>query len=93
MEGAKYAEAGADLNTRALYEQMKDETIIIHSLSVMNDEWLELSYDNILEDAAVSATTNTFLPVFTTCWARWRLYHHLDFVDRNVLYFVRDSLI
>ena len=33
------------------------------------------------------------LLVFTTCWARWRLYHHLDFVDHNVLYFVRDPLI
>lgn len=93
MEGAEYAEAGADLNTRALYQQMKDETLIIHSLSVMNEECLELSYHKIVEDAAVSATTNTFLPAFTTCWARWRLYHHLDFVDRNVLYVVRDSLI
>lgn len=92
MEGAEYAEAGADLNTRALYQQMKDETLIIHSLSVMNEECLELSYDKIVEDAAGSATTNT-LPAFTTCWARWRLYHHLDFVDRNVLYVVRDSLI
>lgn len=93
MEGAEYAEAGADLSTRALYEQMKDETLIVHSLSVINNKCLELSYDNILEDAAVSATTNTFLPAFTTCWARWRLYYHLDFVDRSVLYFVRDSLI
>ena len=72
---------------------MKDETLIIHSFSVMNDECLELSYDKILEDAAGSGTTNTFLLAFTTCWARWRLYHHLDFVDCNVLYFVRDPLI
>lgn len=64
------------LTPRALYQQMKDETLIIHSLSVMNEECLELSYDKIVEDAAVSATTNTFLPAgqdgaCTTTWTSW----------------------
>lgn len=80
-------------NPSKLYELVKDETVNIHAFRIMNDECLEVSFDKLDEDAAGGKTTNIFIAAFTTCWARLRLYHHLDTVERNALYFDTDSVI
>ena len=74
----------------ALYEFMKDKTLVIHDLRNMNDDCLEISYDKVHDDAPGGQTTNVFIAAFTTCHARLRLYHHLDHVGENVLYFDTD---
>ena len=40
-----------------------------------------------------SIKTNIFIAAFTTCWARLKLYDHLDFQGENVLYYDTDSVI
>ena len=77
----------------ALYEFMKDKTLVIHDLRIMNDECLEISYDKVHDDAAGGQTTNVFIAAFTTCHARLRLYHHLDHVGENALYFDTNSVV
>jgi len=80
-------------NPSKLYELVKEETVNIHALRMMNDECLEVSFDKLDEDAPSGKTTNVFVAAFTTCWACLRLYRHLDTVGRNALYFDRDSVI
>ena len=77
----------------ALYDYMKDKTITIHDLRILNDDCLEISYDKLIDDAPGGQTTNIFIAAFTTCHARLRLYHHLDHVGENALYFDTDSVV
>ena len=77
----------------ALYELMKDKTLVIHDLRVINNECLEISYDKDHDNAAGGQTTNGFIAAITTCWARLRLYHHLNQVEENALYFDIDSVV
>ena len=72
---------------------MKDKTLVIHDLRIMNDDCLEISYDKVHDDAPGGQTTNVFIAAFTTCHARLRFYHHLNHVGENALYFDTDSVV
>ena len=72
---------------------MKDKTLVIHDLHILNDDCLKISYDKFLDDASSGQTTNVLIAAFTTCHARLRLYHHLDHVGENALYFSNDSVV
>ena len=71
-----------------LYEFMKDKTIVVHDLRLMN-ECLESCYDKVEDDVSGSQTTNVFIAAFITCWTRLRLYGYLDHVGENALYFAQ----
>ena len=77
----------------ALYQFMKEETIVVHDLHAMNDDCLEISYDKVNDDVSGGQTTNVFVALFNTCWAQLRLYHHLGQVGENALYFDTNSVV
>ena len=72
---------------------MKDETLVIHDLRIMKDDCLEISYDKLHDDVSSGQTTHVFIAAFTTCHARLRLYHYLDHLGENALYFGTDSVV
>ena len=59
---------------------------------VMNDKCVEVAFDKIDEDAD-RGQIKIFIATFTTCWARLRLYHHLETVNLKSLYFDTDLVV
>ena len=54
---------------------------------------VEVHYEYQDEDIPVSPHLNIFVPAFTTCWARLRLYEALELLGERVLYYDTDSVI
>ena len=46
-----------------------------------------------MNDVPPSPKTNIFIAVFTTIWARLKLYSYLEHVNEQVLYYDTDSVI
>ena len=59
----------------------------------IDDQTLELTYENREEDIELALNTNIFIAAFTTCWARLELYKALDLLGARVLYCDTDSVI
>ena len=62
-------------------------------VSVINDDMVEVHYQNQKEDIRVSPNLNIFVACFTTCHARLKLYATLEALGETVLYFDTDSII
>ena len=62
-------------------------------VSVINDDMVEVHYQNQKEDIRVSPNLNIFVACFTTCHARLKLYATLEALGERVLYFDTDSII
>ena len=65
----------------------------IRHVSVINDDMVEVHYQNQKEDIRVSPNLNIFVACFTTCHARLKLYATLEALGERVLYFDTDSVI
>ena len=50
-------------------------------------------YANLKDNQPDNGKTNIFIAVFTTCWARLKLYSYLQQLQHKVLYFDKDSVI
>ena len=61
--------------------------------AVINDDMVEVHYQNQKEDIRVSPNLNIFVACFTTCHARLKLYAALEALGERVLYFDTDSVI
>ncbi|XP_078363834.1 uncharacterized protein LOC144648066 [Oculina patagonica] len=77
------------------YSLLRDESVIISDLRVVNDEMLEIVHRKREGSENVQPNVNIFVACFTTCYARLKLYQ--DGLSRlkpeQILYFDTDSLI
>ena len=78
-----------------LHELLNDDTHIVQTLRVMNDEMVEVVYKQVDDEESVQVNINIFVACFTTCWARLRLYREglCKVPPERVLYFDTDSII
>ena len=60
---------------------------------IVNDECLEVVYQNLIENQPDNGRVNIFIAAFTTCHARLKLYEYLQLLQQQVLYFDTDSVI
>ena len=58
-----------------------------------NDDIYQFHYKYHDKYTQINNRTNIFIAIFTTSWARQKLYEGLDFLGRNVLYYDTDSII
>ncbi|KAL9960272.1 hypothetical protein ACROYT_G033710 [Oculina patagonica] len=77
------------------YSLLRDESVIITDLRVVNPEMLEIVHKKRDACENIQANVNIFVACFTTCYARLKLYQ--DGLSRlkpeQILYFDTDSLI
>ena len=78
-----------------LHELLNDDTQIVQTLRVMNDEMVEVVYKQVDDEESVQVNINIFVACFTTCWARLKLYREglCRVPPERVLYFDTDSII
>ena len=72
---------------------LQDDGQLIHRLEIVNEDMIHIyhSYDH--PSNPIQTNVNIFIAVFTTCYARLKLYETLDMLGERVLYFDTDSII
>ena len=77
----------------AFHQFLDNDSLDVRHVSVVNDQTVEVHYQNQKEDIRVSPNLNIFVACFTTCHARLKLYDALERLGERVLYFDTDSVI
>ena len=72
---------------------LDSDALDVRHVSVINNNMVEIHYQNQKEDIRVSPNLNIFVACFTTCHARLKLYDALERLGERVLYFDTDSVI
>ena len=76
-----------------LFEYLNNLLMVIHVIRVFSEDFLEVVFCFMDEDASKSKKTNIFIAAFTTAQARLKLYSYLDPLRDQVLYYDTDSVI
>ena len=76
-----------------LFEYLNNLLMVIHVTRVFSEDFLEVVFCYMDEDASKSKKTNIFIAAFTTAQARLKLYSYLDPLRDQVLYYDTDSVI
>ena len=76
-----------------LYKILTDSAVELNALRICTDDILEVVYKQSADNDLPNVKTNIFIAAFTTCWARLKLYSHLDMLQQQVLYYDTDSVI
>ena len=69
-----------------------DEFVVLDAVFV-NEEMVELRYENTKNFIETNCKTNVVIAAFTTAYARLRLYETLEVLQERVLYYDTDSVI
>ena len=75
------------------YRRLNGTDVEMHDLSILNDDLVEMIFKRMHEYKRESKVTNIFIGIFTTAWARLKLYEMMDLLGENVLYVDTDSCI
>ena len=75
------------------FDLRSSDKVNVTNASFINDEIIEIHYENTDEFIETSEKTNVVIAAFTTTHARLKLYGVLEQLDRRVLYFDTDSII
>ncbi|XP_038047525.1 uncharacterized protein LOC119721520 [Patiria miniata] len=74
-------------------DMMTRDGLEIQGVNFVNDEMVEVQWQNTGEFVESSGRTNVILAAYTTCQARLKLYEVLEKLDQRVLYYDTDSVI
>ena len=80
-------------NAADLFDIVSNELLDIRQVRIVNEESLEVTYKNQMENQPDNGKVNIFIAAFTTCHARLKLYEYLQLLQQQVLYFDTDSVI
>lgn len=75
------------------FDLLSSDKITVTDANFINDELIEVHFENVDEFVEASGKTNVVIAAFTTAHARLKLYGVLEQLDRRVLYFDTDSVI
>ena len=75
------------------FDLLSSDKVNVTDANFINDEIIEVHYENTDEFIEAKGKTNVVIAAFTTAHARLKLYSVLDQLDRRVLYFDTDSII
>ena len=75
------------------FDLLSSDKVTVVDANFINDEIIEVHYENTDEFVETSDKTNVVIAAFTTAHARLKLYGVLEQLDRRVLYFDTDSII
>ena len=75
------------------FDLLSSDKVAVVDANFINDEIIEVHYENTDEFVETSDKTNVVIAAFTTAHARLKLYGVLEQLDRRVLYFDTDSIM
>ena len=75
------------------FDLLSSDKVNVTDANFINDEIIEVHYENVDEFVEANGKTNIVVAAFTTAHARLKLYGVLEQLDRRVLYFDTDSVI
>lgn len=75
------------------YRRLNGADVEMHDLSILNDDLVEMIFKRTHEYKKESKVTNIFIGIFTTAWARLKLYEMMNLLGENVLCVDTDSCI
>ena len=74
------------------FDLLSSDKVNVTDANFINDEIIEVHYENTDEFIEAKGKTNVVIAAFTTAHARLKLYSVLEQLDRRVLYFDTDSI-
>ena len=74
-------------------DMMTRDGLEIQGVNFVNDEMVEVQWQNTEDFVESSGKTNVILAAYTTCQARLKLYELLERLDQRVLYYDTDSVM
>ena len=80
-------------NKVEFFRKLANLTLKIAGWHILNDDMVQLEFENVKEFVTTNMQTNVILASFTTAHARLRLYDVLQHLGQSVLYFYTDSVI
>ena len=75
------------------FDLLSSDQIKVTDANFINDELIEVHFENVDEFVEADGKTNVVIAAFTTAHARLKLYSVLEQLDRRVLYFDTDSVM
>ncbi|CAB4015323.1 DNA polymerase [Paramuricea clavata] len=75
------------------FDLLSSDQINVTDANFINDELIEVHFENVDEFVESDGKTNVVIAAFTTAHARLKLYGVLEQLNRRVLYFDTDSVI
>ena len=75
------------------FDLLSSDQINVTDANFINDELIEVHFENVDEFVEADGKTNVVIAAFTTANARLKLYGVLEQLNRRVLYFDTDSVI
>ncbi|XP_028412509.1 uncharacterized protein LOC114535345 [Dendronephthya gigantea] len=75
------------------FDYLTSDEINVLDANFVNDEVIEIHYENNENFIAPNSKTNVVIAAFTTAYARLKLYDVLDQLQERVLYYDTDSVI
>ena len=75
------------------FDLLSSDQINVTDANFINDEHIEVQFENVDEFVEADGKTNVVIAAFTTAHTRLKLYGVLEQLNRRVLYFDTDSVI
>jgi hypothetical protein len=75
------------------FDLLSSDQINVTDANFINDELIEVHFENVDEFVEADGKTNVVIAAFTTAHGRLKLYGVLEQLNRRVLYFDTDAVI
>ena len=75
------------------FQLLQDDTVVVKSVLILNDNMVQMNYDEYRESVRPNPNGNVVIAAFVTAWARLRLYSQLSRLGERVLYHDTDSIL
>ncbi|CAC5397933.1 unnamed protein product [Mytilus coruscus] len=75
------------------FQIVSDPTKVVENFHIVSNDTIQLEWSQHSKFPPVDVKINIFIAIFTTMWARLKLYEVLDMLDERVLYTDTDSCI
>ncbi|CAC5394024.1 unnamed protein product [Mytilus coruscus] len=75
------------------FQIISDPTKVVENFHIVSNDTIQLEWTQNSKFPPVDAKTNIFIAIFTTMWARLKLYEGSDMLEDRVLYTDTDSCI
>ena len=80
-------------NPAHLFRLITDTTLDINTIRICTDDVMEVVHTSVEDNVVKGTKTNIFVAAFTTSHARLKLYHSLELLQDQVLYYDTDSIV
>ncbi|VDI47708.1 Hypothetical predicted protein [Mytilus galloprovincialis] len=82
-----------ETESEKFFQVLSDPTKVVENFHIVSKDTIQLEWSQNSLFPPVDVKTNIFIAIFTTMWARLKLYSVLDLVGTDCLYYDTDSCV